>query len=345
MPPFQAGQYIALYLQIGNIRTSRPYSISSSPNQTGYWDVTVRRVADGLVSNYLLDEAPIGMNIESSGPQGVFHFNPLFHMPNMVAIAGGSGITPFMSMLREIVDRNLAREVTLFYGNQTTDDIIFHEELEQLSQRFRQIKYYPVIESPPEGYVGSRGYITSDLILGVCGDVWDKTFFLCGPKGLYDFCLPELESLGVNRNKVRREMYGTPVHIWEYPGWPAEIKGDDSFQVYRQWRTGLHGPGRTIPTGLIGKERDRAPIGLPFRRMQHVPDEGGIGQGISTGRCRGPQIGSPKWLCACLCFLSPDGYGHKIVKQFYVTRRCRSYIKINPYKIVYPDTCWGFKFK
>ena len=161
----------------------------------------------------------------------MFHFNPLYHMPNLIAIAGGSGITPFMSMLREIVDRNLDREVFLFYGNQSMDDIIFHEELERLTQRFKRIHYFPVIESPPEGYVGAQGYITSDLLLGVCGDVWDKTFFLCGPKGLYDFCLPELEAMGVNRNRVRREMYGTPVHIWEYPGWPAEIKGDDTFQL------------------------------------------------------------------------------------------------------------------
>jgi ferredoxin-NADP reductase len=165
-------------------------------------------------------------------------------MPNLVAIAGGSGITPFMSMIREIVDRNLAREVILFYGNQTTDDIIFQAELEHISQRFKQIKYFPVIESPPAGYVGSRGYITSDLLLGVCGDVWNKTFFVCGPKGLYDFCLPELEAIGVNRHRVRREMYGTPVHIWEYPGWPADVKGADRFQL-----TVNDGPPITAPAG------------------------------------------------------------------------------------------------
>ena len=231
LPPFQAGQYIALYLQIGDIRTSRPYSISSSPCQTEFWDVTVRRVTGGLVSNYLLDDVAIGMKLESSGPQGVFYFNPLYQMPNIVAIAGGSGITPFMSMIRDIVDRNIEREVSLLYGNQTNDDIIFHEELERISSSYKRINYFPVIESPSQNYAGARGYITSDLIMGVCGAVWDKTFFLCGPKGLYDFCLPELEVIGVNRHRVRREMYGTPVHIWEYPGWPAEIKGDDTFQI------------------------------------------------------------------------------------------------------------------
>jgi ferredoxin-NADP reductase len=254
LPPFQAGQYLALYLEIDGIRTSRPYSISSPPNQTGYYDVTVRRVADGLVSNFLLDEAQVGMPLASSGPQGGFHFNPLIHMPNIVAIAGGSGITPFMSMIREIADRGLDRTVYLFYGNQTTTDIIFHKELERLSRRFSRIKYFPVIESPPDGFIGAQGYITADLILETCGDVWDKTFFICGPKGLYDFCLPELESLGINRHRVRKEMYGTPVHIWKYPGWPPDIQGDASFKV------SIHnGPTFSAPAGqtlLVSLEKN-----------------------------------------------------------------------------------------
>nr|NIR14370.1 hypothetical protein [Desulfobacterales bacterium] len=73
LPPFLAGQYIALFLGIGNIRTSRPYSISSPPNQTGHYDITIRRVEGGLVSNYLLDEVEKGDVLESSGPAGHFY--------------------------------------------------------------------------------------------------------------------------------------------------------------------------------------------------------------------------------------------------------------------------------
>jgi len=102
LPPFMAGQYISLYPTIGNILTGRPYSISSSPNQIGYYDITVRRVENGLVSNYLLDEVKIGDVLECSGPAGNFYFNPLVHEKAMVCIAGGSGITPFMSMIREM---------------------------------------------------------------------------------------------------------------------------------------------------------------------------------------------------------------------------------------------------
>ena len=231
LPPFLAGQYLALFLEIGGIRTTRPYSISSPPNQRGYYDITVRRVENGLVSNYLLDDLVRGDKIESSGPAGNFYFNPLFHDKVMVCIAGGSGITPFMSMIREITQCGLGREVFLFYGNKTTDDIIFHEELTHLSGRFNNIHYIPVIQEPPSAYEGPSGLITGELIKEILGDLAGKTFYLCGPKGLYDFCIPELEKLNVPLRKIRKEIYGQPQDIAQYPGWPQSIKTDDKFSV------------------------------------------------------------------------------------------------------------------
>jgi len=88
LPPFLAGQYIALFLDLSGIRTSRPYTISSPPNQTGFYEITIRRVEDGLVSNYLLDEVKKGDELESSGPAGNFYHNPLFHDRTMVCIRG-----------------------------------------------------------------------------------------------------------------------------------------------------------------------------------------------------------------------------------------------------------------
>ena len=231
LPPFLSGQYIALFLEVDGIRTSRPYSISSPPNQTGLYEITVRRVEDGLVSNYLLDEIKTGDELESSGPVGHFHHNPLFHDRTAVCIAGGSGITPFRSMIREIVECGLDRSIYLFYGSKNLDDAIFHDELKSLSDRFGEINYLPVIESPSDGYEGLSGLITGDLIMDTIGDVSEKTFYLCGPQGMYDFCVPELERLGIPKRKIRKEVYGAPANICDYPGWPEEIKADDIFSV------------------------------------------------------------------------------------------------------------------
>lgn len=231
LPPFLAGQYIALFLEVGGIRTSRPYSISSQPNQVGYYDITIRRIEDGLVSNYLLDEVKRGDTLVSSGPAGNFYFNPLIHKNCMVYIAGGSGITPFMSMIREIVECGLDRTVYLFYGSRTSGDVIFGDEITRLAQRFENIHFIPVIEKPADEYEGACGFITRDVLREVLEDIDDKSFFICGPQGLYDFCLPQVEDLGVPRRKIKQEMYGAPPNIWEYPGWPADIHPDDSFSV------------------------------------------------------------------------------------------------------------------
>ncbi len=231
LPPFQAGQYVALFLEIHGIRTSRPYSISSPPNQTGYYDITVRRVEGGLVSNYLLDEIGPGDGLQSSGPSGNFYHNPLFHDKSMVCLAGGSGITPFMSMIREITQCGLERELYLFYGNRSPGDAIFHDTCLAISGRFQNIHYVPVFENPPEGYEGPKGFITADLIRKTIGDVTGKTFYLCGPRGMYDFCMPELEGLGIPGRKIRKEVYGAPQSICDYPGWPEETKAGDVFKV------------------------------------------------------------------------------------------------------------------
>jgi ferredoxin-NADP reductase len=231
LPPFLAGQYIALFLEVGGIRTSRPYSISSAPNQTGYYDITVRRMKGGLVSNYLLDEARQGDPLQSSGPEGRFYYNPLFHDRTMVCLAGGSGITPFMSMVREVVECGLGREIFLFYGNKTREEAIFDEVLSGISARFPNIHYFPVIESPPAGYPGLTGLITGDLIRNSLSDLNEKTFYLCGPQAMYDFCIPELEGLGIPRRKIRQEVYGPPADITRSANWPDGIKGDRVFRI------------------------------------------------------------------------------------------------------------------
>jgi ferredoxin-NADP reductase len=231
LPPFLSGQYIALFPEIGNIKTSRPYSLSSPPNQHGYYDITVRRIENGLVSNYLLDEVKKGDRLVTSGPAGNFYFNPLFHDRTMVCLAGGSGVTPFMSMIREIVETGLDRTVYLFHGNKTLDDAIFHDRIMNISSRFDNIQYVPVIENPPAGYIGQTGLITGQIIKEVLEDMSDKTFYLCGPQEMYEFCIPELEKLGIPGRKIRQEVYGTPVNICHYPGWPENVSDTDTFRV------------------------------------------------------------------------------------------------------------------
>jgi ferredoxin-NADP reductase len=231
LPPFQAGQYINLTVDAGEVRTSRPYSLSSPPNQVGYYEIAVRRAADGFVSNFLLDELQVGDCLESTSPSGNFSYNPLVHGQELVFLAGGSGITPFMSMIREITDRGLERRVHLLYGSQRPEDVIYGEELRDRAERHGNFKMDIVISDPPAGFRGLTGFVTGELIKNRVGDLSSKTFYLCGPEAMYSFCLQELQTLGIPRRKIRTEVFGPPKDVTAQPGWPAEISGDRNFHV------------------------------------------------------------------------------------------------------------------
>ena len=88
-----------------------------------------------------------------------------------------------------------------------------------------------MIENPSKNYTGKCGFITADLISETLGEFSDKSFFICGPQAMYDFCLPEVEKLGIPKRKIKKEIPGTPLNIWEYPGWPSDVKKDDVFTV------------------------------------------------------------------------------------------------------------------
>lgn len=244
LPPFQAGQYIALFLEQDGVRTSRPYSISSPPHHTGYYEITVRRVPGGLASTYLHETVKVGDTVEVSGPAGHFCHNPVFHEPEMVFLAGGCGIAPFMSMIREAAERGLDRRIQLFYGNRRADDVIFHEELARITRRCDNIHYLAVIEEQGgrlrPAVPRRKGLITGDLIRQELGDVSGKTFYICGPSAMYEFCGAELAKLGLPRRRVRRELAGPPQKVSGCPGWPQHVRENATFQVT------VNG-GKTIP--------------------------------------------------------------------------------------------------
>lgn len=229
-PPFQAGQYINVFVETGGVRTSRPYSIASSPTQTGYYEITVRKVEDGFVSNYLLDELKPGDKLSSSSPSGNFHYNPLFHGDKLVFIAGGSGITPFMSMIRELADKNMSRRLHLFYGSRNEDDVIYREEIDRISTAHRNFTWDLVVSEPAPSFRGLEGFINAGLIKERL-DGLDWTFFVCGPEAMYQFCLPELGKLPIPARKTKVEVMGAPKDIVSYPGWPENVKAGDVFKV------------------------------------------------------------------------------------------------------------------
>lgn len=253
LPPFQAGQYLNLLVEIEGVRTGRPYSISSPPNQTAYYDLTVRRIPEGFVSDYLLDKVKVGDVLESTGPAGHLYYNPLFHGRDLVFLAGGSGITPLASMIREVTDRDLDRRIHLFYGCRKPEEAIFHEEFMARSQRHPNFTYDLVISEPEDGYGGLTGLLDAALLKERLGEVQGKTFYLCGPVEMYSFCRTELDKLGVPGRLIRQEVFGPPARIDQEPGWPREVSPDQVFNI--KLGNGKNLPARAAESLLTSLER------------------------------------------------------------------------------------------
>ena len=231
LPPFEAGQYLNLFTEIGGVRTSRPYSISSSPRQRGYYEITVARTPNGFVSDYMLDQVSPGDRFQASCPAGVFRYHPVFHSRKMLMLAGGSGITPFLSMIREVTEAGLDRDIVLLYGSRNAGAALYHEALTSIAGTFPNVKYHLVVSDEDAVWDGPRGFLTSELIAELVPDYAERTAYICGPEIMNAFCVGELQKLGLTRKNIRREMFGAARDITREAGWPRELSGSEIFRV------------------------------------------------------------------------------------------------------------------
>src|SRR4029077_5796810 len=114
-----------------------------------YVEITPKRVPNGYVSAFLNDRAAVGLEVEASGPFGQFYFDE-GRDQRIVLLAGGSGITPMMSMLRYIDDRCLRTAVTLIYCVRRRRDVIFEQDLTRLRRRLQEFRMVLVLSQRSE---------------------------------------------------------------------------------------------------------------------------------------------------------------------------------------------------
>lgn len=214
---FKAGQYLTFKLEIGSSVVTRSYSIASSPASalSGEYQITVKRIADGFVSDYILDNWKVGDKVTAYAPEGNMTYCPLRDAENIVAIAGGSGITPFLSLARAIDQGDEACSLTLLYGCRNSDEILFKAELDTLAQRNEKINVvYVLSHSDEEGY--EKGFVGADVIRKYAPE-GRYSIFVCGPGGLYKFLETELPKLELERKYIRFEVFSSGKKADEEP--------------------------------------------------------------------------------------------------------------------------------
>jgi glycine betaine catabolism B len=227
LPLFRPGQYLSVKMEVEGKRVTRPYSISSAPaDLPGFLELTVRRKENGFVSEQIWRCWREGTLVEASGPHGTFYFDPLRDSRKIVGIAGGSGVTPFRSMIKEIATGKLGVELLLLYGSRREEEIIFAGELAALAGKAPQkIQVVPLISEPGARWHGLKGFIDAVVIREFAGELKEKSFFVCGPPAMYRFAAEQLAALGIVRRQVRWELAGAVEDITAEPGYPLEARG------------------------------------------------------------------------------------------------------------------------
>lgn len=197
---FRAGQYMTLGATIDGSVVSRPYAASSAPKAALNRRVAFTIKKCGFFSGYMFDNAKVGDTFTVGDPTGEFCYEPVKDASHIVAIAGGSGITPFYSMAQAITDGTIDVKLTIFYGAKTEEDLIFKTELDALkSDKINVI--YVLSNEKKAGY--ESGFIGAEIIEKyVSGDF---TVMMCGPQAMYAFLDKELTKFNLPLRRIKKE--------------------------------------------------------------------------------------------------------------------------------------------
>ncbi|HSJ06481.1 MAG TPA: hypothetical protein VK936_07260, partial [Longimicrobiales bacterium] len=180
-----------------------PFSFASSAERTDRIEFGIKALGDftGRIGNL-----SAGSSAWIDGPHGAFTIDR-YPAAGYVFIAGGVGITPFMSILRTMADRGDPRPVTLIYADRVWDDVAYREELDDLRERI-DMDLVHVLEEPPAGWDGEEGLITGELLeRRLPRDGFARNYMICGPPIMLDVVQAALIGRGVPKARIQLEKF------------------------------------------------------------------------------------------------------------------------------------------
>jgi predicted ferric reductase len=200
---FATGQHV--WLTLGDSPFSlqqHPFTIASADTQPARIELTIKALGDFTST---IGQVQLGQRAFLEGPYGASWLYAAGDRP-LILLAGGIGITPFASALRTLRARGMKREVVLLHGAQTLAKATFHDELSALAAELGG-RYLPVLETPPAGWAGERGYLSRELLQRQLRpeQLARGLFVVCGPPAMLAHVRRELRALGVARRQIHLE--------------------------------------------------------------------------------------------------------------------------------------------
>ncbi len=202
------GQFLTLTLPVGDKPIRRSYTISSSPTQGYYCEISVKREEHGAGSRYLHDQLKIGDTIEVQAPSGKFVFSGE-EAKGVVLIGGGVGITPMMSITRALTDMAWDGEIDFIVACHDPDHFIFEAELKRLERRHPNLHVFAAMSRIDEDINGYRkGRLSRELLAAWVSDIASKRIHICGPSAMMDATKKMLAELDVPTESIHSENFG-----------------------------------------------------------------------------------------------------------------------------------------
>ncbi|WP_306567226.1 ferredoxin--NADP reductase [Flavobacterium lindanitolerans] len=208
---FIAGQYINLKLTLDGNEIRRAYSICSSPD-SGELRIAIKAVSNGAFSQFSNKQLKAGDTIEVGSPEGKFIFEPdANRIKNYAAFVAGSGITPVMSILKSVLEKEPQSTFVLVYGNKSPEETIFHEELHNLQLQYtgRFFVYYLFSQAKAENALFGRieKSAVNFILKNKHASVEFDKFYLCGPEEMINTVNNVLKENNIKEKDIKFELF------------------------------------------------------------------------------------------------------------------------------------------
>jgi ring-1,2-phenylacetyl-CoA epoxidase subunit PaaE len=188
---YKSGQFLTLIIPLEGKEVRRAYSLCTSPFTDQDLAVTVKRVENGFMSNWLPDNLKVGDTIKIMTPTG--HFTTEYSKEgkrHIIMFAGGSGITPMMSIVKSVLTQEPNSIVSLIYCNRDIDSIIFKDKFDSLQTDYEgRFHVIHILDNAPMNWQGMSGLLNHEMLIRLFERIPDwghdnSTYLMCGPEGM-----------------------------------------------------------------------------------------------------------------------------------------------------------------
>jgi ferredoxin-NADP reductase len=181
---YRPGQFVTLEVEIDGKKVFRSYTMSSTPTHQGSFEITIKRVDGGVLSNWACDKLKVGAQVRMTGPHGQFTCAPK-PPKKLLFLSAGSGVTPMLSMARWLLATKKDCDVKFFHCARTSQDLIFGAEIKAMAQQSKKFTQFVSLTraKPGSKWAGLKGHLDQAMLETVAPDFREREVFICGPDG------------------------------------------------------------------------------------------------------------------------------------------------------------------